>query len=354
MYVPLYICFCLSFPCVWDGYWGEKWEVYALPCCSFGVGICLPAPFCNYWLDAYRRKNVALWALVGIVCATMAFLFDGPQWVRGVARMMQGASYCVFQIALGSTLLLDLSDTKKRTEAAHGLLLVHPFSFGLRSLVGYSLASALRCTPFCRSIRGFTALCRGIDCDDVCSFPGSFGAVMVYIRPFWLPRGFRLFIPLAGVAFSAGLMLGQYRDAGFYLFLAVGFWLALWGHHFFFRGKLQTELAVGFVVLSASALLWGLGGDMEGMEWSIALCLGSGLGFVTSRYLLSYIRICEHCERGTAQTSYLLGWDAGLWAGYSVSFGLRTEVGETIYTYIMGLYSWEWECFICFGPGCGI
>ena len=79
-----------------------------------------------------------------------------------------------------------------------------------------------------------------------------------------------------GVAFSAGLMLGQYRDVEFYLFLAVGFWLALWGHHFFFRGKLQTELAVGFVVLSASALLWGLGGDMEGMEWSIALCLGSG------------------------------------------------------------------------------
>lgn len=85
----------------------------------FWGGVCLPAPFCNYWLDAYRRKNVALWALAGIVCATVAFLFDGPQWGKWLARMMQGASYSVFQIALGSTLLLDLSDTKKRTEAAH-------------------------------------------------------------------------------------------------------------------------------------------------------------------------------------------------------------------------------------------
>ena len=64
-------------------------------------------------------KNVALWALAVIVCATGAFLFDGPQWGKWLARMMQGASYSVFQIALGSTLLLDLSDTKKRTEAAH-------------------------------------------------------------------------------------------------------------------------------------------------------------------------------------------------------------------------------------------
>ena len=82
--------------------------------------------------------------------------------------------------------------------------------------------------------------------------------------------------------------------------------------------------------------------------------LGKWPGFVTSRYLLSYIRICEHCERGTAQTSYLLGWDAGLWAGYSVSFGLRTEVGETIYTYIMGAIFVGMGIFICFGPGCGI
>lgn len=227
-----------------------------------------------------------------------------------------------------------------RYEKADGsrtcLLLVHPFSFGLRSLVGYSLAGALRCTSFA-GVSVALLLCAGVLIVTMrVPFRAPLEPSWCTFDRFWLPRGFRLFVPLMGVAFSAGLMLGQYRDVEFYLFLAVGFWLALWGHHFFFRGKLQTELAVGFVVLSASALLWGLGGDMEGMEWSIALCLGSGLGFVTSRYLLSYIRICEHCERGTAQTSYLLGWDAGLWAGYSVSFGLRTEVGETIYTYIMG------------------
>ena len=221
----------------------------------FWGGVCLPAPFCNYWLDAYRRKNVALWALAGIVCATVAFLFDGPQWGKWLARMMQGASYSVFQIALGSTLLLDLSDTKKRTEAAHvyywftrlalvfGPLsgIVVPMHYGVRLFAGVSVAFLL--------CAGLLVLTMRVP------FRAPLEPSWCTFDRFWLPRGFRLFIPLTGVTFSAGLMLGQYRDAGFYLFLAVGFWLALWGHHLFFKEKLQTEFAVGFVALVTSASL---------------------------------------------------------------------------------------------------
>ena len=90
-----------------------------LPFVAFAAGACLPAPFCNFWLDAYRRKSVALWALACLVAATALFLLDLPYYGKWLARMAQGASYGVFQIAVGSTLLLDLSDTRKRTEAAH-------------------------------------------------------------------------------------------------------------------------------------------------------------------------------------------------------------------------------------------
>ena len=184
----------------------------------FWVGVCLPAPFCNYWLDAYRRKNVALWALAVIVCATGAFLFDGPQWGKWLARMMQGASYSVFQIALGSTLLLDLSDTKKRTEAAHvyywftrlalvfGPLsgIVVPMHYGVRLFAGVSVAFLL--------CAGLLVMMMRVP------FRAPLEPSWCTFDRFWLPRGFRLFIPLTGVTFSAGLMLGQYRDAGFYLF----------------------------------------------------------------------------------------------------------------------------------------
>ena len=162
----------------------------------FWGGVCLPAPFCNYWLDAYRRKNVALWALAGIVCATVAFLFDGPQWGKWLARMMQGASYSVFQIALGSTLLLDLSDTKKRTEAAHvyywftrlalvfGPLsgIVVPMHYGVRLFAGVSVAFLL--------CAGLLVLTMRVP------FRAPLEPSWCTFDRFWLPRGFRLFIPL--------------------------------------------------------------------------------------------------------------------------------------------------------------
>ena len=62
-----------------------------------------------------------------------------------------------------------------------------------------------------------------------------------------------------------------------------------------------------------SFILYGCG---EG--WA-AVALGCGVGLATSRYLLSYIRICAHCERATAQASYLLAWEFGLLSGYALS-----------------------------------
>ena len=282
----------------------------------FVAGMCLPAPFCNYWLDAYRRKSVALWTMAVLVCATAALFFAHTGWGVCLARVGQGASYGVFQIAVGSTLLLDLSDTKKRTEAAHVYYwfsrlalvagpvagIVVPAHYGLRFLGVVSLVLLL-CAVLCiASLR--------------VPFRAPLEPAFCAFDRFWLPRGWRLFIPLFGTCFAAGWVLGEVGDTVFYLWFAVGLWLSLWLHHSLFRERLQLEIAVGFLALMACPPFLSSGGMAA---WGAALCLGGGLGLVASRYLLSYIRICAHCERGTAQTSYLLGWDAGLLAGFALA-----------------------------------
>ena len=152
---------------------------------------------------------------------------------------------------------------------------------------------------------------------------------------FWLPRGFRLFVPLFGVCLVAGLLMGRHCGAGFCVFLGVGFWLALWLHRCVFRERLQRELACGFCSLVVAALLLSCPLADERWLWVVAVFLGCGLGWTTSRYLLSYIRICEHCERGTAQSSYMLGWDMGLLAGFSCSAGLWGGGAQACSTYII-------------------
>jgi len=300
----------------------------------FMTGVCLSSPFCNYWLDTYRRKSVALWGVIGIICATAVFLFSAPLWSKCLARVVQGASYGVFQIALGSTLLLDLSDTRMRTEAAHVY-----YWFTRLALVFGPLAGII--IPVCYGIPLFAALAVGLQVFAgmlilavKVPFRAPLEPALCTLDRFWLPRGVRLFIPLFVVVFGAGVILGLYQEAVFYLCLAIGFWLSLCVHYLFFGRYLQGEFAMGYAALMICVLLC-LSGDVIGVRlWAMAVSLGVGLGVVTSRYLLSYIRICEHCERGTAHTSYLLAWEAGLLAGYSAACAIRSG-GLHNYTYII-------------------
>ena len=299
--VPLY---------VWSA--GGVWAVWTAVA-AFVAGMCLTGPFCNYWLDAYRRKYVALWGVAGVVATTGLFLFELGVAGFCLARLVQGAAYGVFQIAVGGTLLLDLSDSGKRTEAAHvyywftrlalafgplaGMVVIH--DFGSRLFVVFSLALSLCAAGLLWVLR--------------VPFRAPLEPVLCSSDRFWQPRGWRIFVPLFLVVFAAASVLGGFRGALPYLFLSLGFWLALTFHVLFFKERLQVELAAGFLVLFLSFLLY------KYSEWGAAVCLGCGVGLATSRYLLSYIRICAHCERATAQASYLLAWEFGLLSGYALS-----------------------------------
>ena len=306
---------------------------------AFCAGMCLPAPFCSYWLDRYRRKSVALWALFGLVGVTSLWGGGLSGWEVYGVRLAQGAFYGMFQIAVGSTLLLDLSDTRRRTEAAHVYYWFTRFALVLGLSAGWILSVYYGPRLFAGVAVGLL-LCAGVFLWAVrVPFRAPLEPSWCTLDRFWLPRGFRIFLPLCGVCLAAGMMMARYREVDFYLFLAVGFWLALGLHRSLLRDRLQGEILLGYVCLAGAALWSWLQDGTGGGYWSTAMLLGCGLGFVTSRYLLSYIRICEHCERGTAQTSYLLGWDMGLWAGYAGASALwgKGDGGDTYYI-IGGLF----------------
>lgn len=339
-----------SFPALWgvEEGCGASLLAWGLFC----VGLCLPAPFCNYWLDTYRRKSVVQWALAGIMLVMLLFSAGVPLWGRLLLRLLQGSAFTVFQIALGSTLLLDLSDTGKRTEVAHiyywftrlalvfGFLLslLPDFRYGGRMYAFLSVA-----LPFLAWLLVSTLSV---------PFRAPLEPVLVSLDRFWLPRGIRIFLPLFLAAFYVGMFLAGVCRGDFFICLAVGFLVALVAHQSFLRGNIQAEIIIGFVFLLFSGILRAYGSGCYACEAAANLLLGVGTGFVTSRLLLSYIRICEHCERGTAQTSYMLGWEAGLVSGFTFSvclmhvfpaslpWVLLVPVSLAFVCYLFGLRKW--------------
>lgn len=284
----------------------------------FGVGLFVPGPICNFWLDTYKRKSICLWAMLAVMAATFAVPMSGyPLWAMALLRLLQGAAFGVFQIALGSTLLIDLSHTRRRTLAAHiyywfsrfawslgpavGLL---AFRFGVGRLYTVWLAGGLVLLALLLMLRLHVPFRTPLE-------PRRFSA-----DRFWLGRGKVLFFGLLPVTLSAGLVMAGNRSFEFYGLLMVGFLLALVSHSVVFaNADLRAEVAAGLLLLFASFLLQ-LTRDMAVIDHFASVLVGWGLGLVSSRHLLMLIRVSEHCERGTAQSTYMLCWEGGICLGF--------------------------------------
>lgn len=313
----------------------------------FLAGWCLCAPFSNYLLDTFRRKSVVLCALAGLMGAALCLTMDFPVWMRFVVRFLQGASYGIFQVALGSTLLLDLTDTRMRTAGAH---VYYWFSrvamiFGL--FLGHFILVRWGVFVFIAVSLAFLACAGMLLLFLQVPFRAPLEPPLYTTDRFWLVRGSRLFFSLFIVTFLAGFVLGQYQDALFYIFIAIGFWLSLLIHQLFLKERFQQEFAIGFFCLLAGSVMEMLNLKLFDTHFIVAICIGSGTGFVTSRFLLSYVRICGHCERGTAQSSYLLGWDAGILSGYSLSvvFSLYGFKMYHVMAFILSFVAWTFYVF---------
>lgn len=289
----------------------------------FIVGAILVAPFCNYCLDTYRRKAVVLWSLLCMACCTALFFMPMSSVSFLVLRTVQGAACGVFQIALGSTLLLDLSLSKNRTRAAHIYYWIIRLSLATGPLMATVIVwksyiiDHLVAVPLAMFLIAFFLL-QSLHVP----FRAPLEPSLCSLDRFWLSRGFRLFIPLFCVTFTVGLLLGRNWHFELYVFLLVGFLLSLGLHSFFFIRRYNEEALCGLVALFAVFALLLLVPYIS--VWLIGILLGAGLGLFSSRSLLAYIRVCEHCERGTAQTSYWIGWEAGLAVGGFVGVVMNT------------------------------
>ena len=50
--------------------------------------------------------------------------------------------------------------------------------------------------------------------------------------------------------------------------------------------------------------------------------MGLAVGIVSSRFLLFFVKLSRHCQRGTSQSTYFLGWESGLALGLGLGYGL--------------------------------
>ena len=292
----------------------------------FGLGLYLMGMFCSWLVQRFRRNVVCMWAIVALI-VNLAFLWYIDTLHKELAifsvimlhRFALGATFGLAQMVLSSTLIIDTCESYQRTEANHSASWFARFAMSLGPLAGLIVYG----------LYGFNGVLWGaLGCAlaalllvKVVSFPfrtPEEGVKVMSLDRFFLTHGFVLFVNLLLVTIVIGLLLSMPFEPMFYALMMGGFLLALLAQRFVFRdAELKSEIITGLFLLLA-ALLILLVAPASPVS---PVFVGLSAGIIGSRFLLFFIKLSRHCQRGTSQSTYFLGWETGLAAGLALGYG---------------------------------
>ena len=300
---------------------------------AFGVGIFLFGCFTSYLVQRFRRNIACIWAVV-LMAALLGWLyyldlqksqfFDFP--VLLVQRLALGAAFGVAQMILSSTLIIDTCESFQRTEANHSASWFSRFALSIGPLTGILVDRLAGFDKMILVAIGCTLV--AIIFILLVHFPfrtPEENVRVVSLDRFFLPQGWPLIINLILVTFVMGLLLSTTFSELFYVMVMLGFLVALLAQRFVFRdAEIESEVITGLVLIGVAVLMI-LTRHQTVVSFAAPMFIGFGLGIIGSRFLLFFIKLSRHCQRGTAQSTYFLAWEFGLALGVGMGYAVLEQ-----------------------------
>ncbi len=296
----------------------------------FFAGLYLFGCMSGYLVQRYRRKNVFCVSTLALCAVTGVFYYLNTRPDDSVdyallllLRLLQGAFYGLSQLVLLGTLIIDTVEAVHRTEANHAATWFGRFALALGPLAGLlvyrhgQFGSVLLLSCACQFLSFiFVGLVRfpfRMPNEDLHRF--SFDR-------FLLKDSHWLFLNVMLVTAAAALVLTLAHSLRFYEFVMLGFFMALLAERYAFAdADLRSEATTGMTAMGIAVLLL-ITHSRESVGYIAPLLMGFGIGVTGSRFLLFFIKLSDHCQRGTSQSTYLLAWETGIGGGLMASFGL--------------------------------
>lgn len=285
---------------------------------AYVVGLYLPGAFVSGWVQRHRRNRVCVAAMLLLAGLYGFFYFIGSResWVVVGASLLIGGLFAVAQMVLASTLVVDTCESIHRTEANYAASWFGRFALALGPSAGYwmyghhGLRSLL--------MMSIVSLLLSVSLINLIRFP--FKAPdetmrRVSLDRFFLVHGTPLFINLFMVTVAFGLIISTQLSHHFFMMMMGGFLLAILAEKYVFaNAELKSESVAGCLLIGAAILLLWLRHGHSAQIMASVFC-GFGIGIIGSRFLLFFIKLAKHCERGTSQSTFFLGWETGLALG---------------------------------------
>lgn len=239
-----------------------------------------------------------------------------PFWLIAALRLAFGSAFGMAQMVLSGILVIDVCESYNRTEANYCMSWFYRLGLSLGPIAGImagmfgSFQGVLLLAMICLAVTMVMIMTvyfpfRAPD-DKVALFG---------LDRFFLPQGWLLSVTLLLFAVAVGMVFSVIHSIEFFSMLATGFLLSVLAQRIVFAdAELKSEVITG-LLLVGTALLLQITRNQPMVRLVMPVMMGLGIGLVSGRFLLFFIKLSRHCQRGTSQSTYNLSWETGLWTG---------------------------------------
>lgn len=307
---------------------------------SFGLGLMVLGMFVSYLVERYRRNHVCWYAILGVMACMAIPLFEHLP-VGGMigVRLATGICYGLAEMVLYSTLVVDTCESHQRTEANYAVAWFGRFALALGPFFTLLLMQFFDVRSLAWMSLGLASLAFLMVMLVKCPFrsPGDY-IKLVSLDRFLLPASWRLMVNLFFVSTAVGMIVSiEMEHLSFFAWLMVGFLLAIVAEKYVFvNAELMSEAIAGMLLVGFALLL--MMAEVALTSTTIPLLVGLGSGIIASRFLLFFIKLSDHCQRGTSQSSFFLAWEMGLALGLFLGVG---RCFSAVFPILEGMPSWK-------------
>ncbi len=287
---------------------------------AFSVGLYVLGPLSSYLVARFQRKNVYEVSLLALAAVSGIMYFSRDVVSVALVRFLEGAVCGLAQVSLGSTLLNDLTVSERRT------LSDYYFAWSAILAMPAGMAAAYYAMP----VAGFDAVLLASVLMMLLSafvvmrirvpFRAPINVKLFSCDRFWQKNDLLPFINLLLLSTTFGMFIAANRQPLMFAFAALGVLAAYPLRKMVFTdADVRAEIVTGMILVLA-ALLIPFATSSAASLHAAALLFGAGIGLSSSRFLLYFLKMTGHCQRGTAQNTYMLSRECGYAAGFVCAF----------------------------------
>lgn len=290
-------------------------------------------PFSGFMVDSFPRRVVL------IVCNFLFFALFAGYLVAGsltaftIFRTLHGAPFGATTVA-ASTVAIDVLPSSRRTEGIGYYGLSNNLAMAIGPVLAIYVLQAVHGNFDVLFVLSLLISLSGLILDATIRLPRRDfvpNKKVISLDRFFLVKGVREAAAMLCFAFSYGVLstyvaiygkeeLGVTGGTGlFFTFLAVGLILSrLTGAHALKDNRVSRNATMGVLVSLVGYTLFAGIHSLVGY-YTAAFIIGLGNGHMYPAFQNMFINLAEHNQRGTANSSILTAWDAGV--GFGVLAG---------------------------------